>query len=33
LKHTRSGIENIKTRIGIKLDSFQLSLFPELDPI
>jgi hypothetical protein len=33
LKYTRTGIDNIKTRIGIKLDSFQLSLFPELDPI
>jgi hypothetical protein len=31
LKYTRTGIENIKTKIGIKLDRFQLSLFPELE--
>jgi hypothetical protein len=33
LKYTRTGIDNIKTKIGINLDSFQLSLFPELEPI
>lgn len=33
LKYTRTGIDNIKTKIGINLDSFQLSLFSELDPI
>jgi len=32
LKYTWTGIENIKTKIGITLDSFQLSLFPEPDP-
>ena len=31
LRHIRTGIENIKTRIGIKLDRFQLSLFSELE--
>lgn len=33
LKYTRTGIDNIKTKIGINLDCFQLSLFPELEPI
>ncbi|MCA1758614.1 MAG: hypothetical protein LC658_02500 [Bacteroidales bacterium] len=33
LKYTRTGIENIKTKIGINLESFQLSLFPDLEPI
>ena len=33
LKYTRTGVDNIKTKIGINLDSFQLSLFPELEPI
>jgi hypothetical protein len=33
LKYTRTGIDNIKTKIGINPDSFQLSIFPELEPI
>jgi hypothetical protein len=33
LKYTRTGIDNIKTKIGINLDRFQLSLFPELEPV
>ena len=33
LKYTRTGIDNIKTKIVINMDSFQLSLFPELEPI
>lgn len=32
LKYTRTGIDNIKTKIGINLDRFQLSLFPEFEP-
>jgi len=33
LKYSRTGIDNIKTKIGMNLDSFQLSLFPELEPV
>jgi len=32
LKYTKTGIDKVKTKIGITLNDFQLSLFPELEP-